>query len=121
DRDAIARSYEALLPERFSIMVLGIGEDGHTASLFPGSPALEERARRFLPVLGPKPPPERFSVTPPVIEAARRTIMLATGTAKAEAVARALRATLDIRSTPSALARGGLWLLDHAAAAALGA
>ncbi|HEX3777816.1 MAG TPA: 6-phosphogluconolactonase [Polyangiaceae bacterium] len=121
DRDAIATSYEALLPERFSLMVLGIGEDGHTASLFPGSPALEERTRRFLPVIGPKPPPERFSVTPPVIEAARQTIVLATGAGKATAVARALKGALDIRSTPSALARGGLWLLDHAAAAELGA
>ncbi len=120
DQDAIARAYEALLPERISVMVLGIGEDGHTASLFPGSRALEERTRRFLPVIGPKPPPERFSVTPPVIEAAQQIIMLATGTGKADAVARALRGPLDIGRTPSALARRGLWLLDPAAAAKLG-
>jgi 6-phosphogluconolactonase len=120
DQDTVARAYEALLPERFSVMVLGIGEDGHTASLFPGSPALKERSRRFLPVIGPKPPPERFSVTPPVIEAARQIIMLATGSAKAEAVARALNGPLDIEHTPSGLARNGLWLLDPAAAAKLG-
>jgi 6-phosphogluconolactonase len=120
DRDAVARAYEALLPARISVMVLGIGEDGHTASLFPGSPALEERTRRFLPVIGPKPPPERFSVTPPVIEAAWQIIMLATGTGKADAVARALRGPVDIGRTPSALARRGLWLLDPAAAAKLG-
>ena len=119
DQDAAARAYEALLPERISVMVLGIGEDGHTASLFPGSPALQERVRRFLPVIGPKPPPERLSVTPPVIEAARRIIVLATGAGKTEAVTRALRGPLDIERTPSGLARDGLWLLDPAAAAGL--
>src|SRR4051812_33702460 len=46
DQDAVARAYEVLLPERLSVMILGIGEDGHTASLFPGSPALKERARK---------------------------------------------------------------------------
>ncbi len=120
DRDAVARAYEAILPERISVMVLGIGEDGHTASLFPGSPALGERTRRVLPVIGPKPPPERFSVTPPVIESAALCIMLATGAGKAEPVRRALLGPLDIQTTPSCLARGGLWILDHAAASLLG-
>ena len=119
DHDAAARAYEALLPERISIMILGIGEDGHTASLFPGSPALRERARRVLPVIGPKPPPQRLSITPPVIEAAGLCLVLATGAGKADAVARALQGPLDILSTPSCLARDGLWLLDHAAAAQL--
>jgi 6-phosphogluconolactonase len=119
DLDAVARAYEASLPERFSLMILGIGEDGHTASLFPGSPALNERTRRFLPVMGPKPPPQRFSVTPPVIEAAERCIMLATGAGKTDAVYRALREPLDIQTTPSGLARGALWIMDHAAAARL--
>jgi 6-phosphogluconolactonase len=120
DREAVALAYEALLPEHFSVMILGIGEDGHTASLFPGSPALGERKRRFLPVIGPKPPPERFSVTPPVIGAAQQIIMLATGAGKADAVARALRGPLEITQTPSALARHGLWLMDPAAASKLG-
>jgi 6-phosphogluconolactonase len=119
DLEAVARAYDALLPERFSVMILGIGEDGHTASLFPGSPALEERTRRVLPVIGPKPPPQRFSVTPPVIEAAKRLIMLATGAGKADAVYRALHLPLDLQTTPSGLARDGLWLIDHAAAARL--
>jgi 6-phosphogluconolactonase len=119
DQDAVARAYEAILPARISIMILGIGEDGHTASLFPGSPALNERTRRVLPVVGPKPPPRRLTVTPPVIEQAGLLVMLATGAGKADAVARALRGPMDILSTPSCLARNGLWLLDHAAAAKL--
>jgi 6-phosphogluconolactonase len=119
DQDAAARAYEAVLPARISVMVLGIGEDGHTASLFPFSPALNEHTRRVLPVIGPKPPPQRLSITPPVIEAAGLCIMLASGSGKAEPVRRALLDPLDIQSTPSALARSGLWLLDHAAAALL--
>lgn len=119
DLDAVARAYEGLLPARFSLMILGIGEDGHTASLFPGSAALNERTRRVLPVIGPKPPPQRFTVTPPVIEAAERLIMLATGAGKTDAAYRALREPLDIQTTPSGLARRGLWIMDHAAAARL--
>jgi len=120
DHDATARAYEALLPASISVMVLGIGEDGHTASLFPGSPALDERTRLVLPVIGPKPPPQRLSITPPVIEAAGLCIMIANGAGKAEPVRRALKEPLDIHNTPSGLARDGLWLLDHAAAALLG-
>ena len=119
DQDAAARAYEALLPARLSVLVLGIGEDGHTASLFPGSPALNERTRRVLPVIGPKPPPQRLSITPPVIESAKLCIVIANGAGKAEPVRRALKEPLDIQTTPSGLARHGLWLLDHAAAALL--
>ena len=119
DQEAAARAYEALLPARISVLVLGIGEDGHTASLFPGSPALNERTRKVLPVIGPKPPPQRLSITPPVIEAAAVCIVLATGAGKAEPVRRALKDALDIHTTPSGLARNGLWLLDPAAAALL--
>jgi 6-phosphogluconolactonase len=119
DQDAAARAYEAQLPKRISVIVLGIGEDGHTASLFPGSPALNERERLVLPVIGPKPPPKRLSITPPVIEAAGLCIVIASGAGKAEPVRRALKDPLDIQSTPSGLARNGSWLLDHAAAALL--
>ena len=119
DQEAAARAYEAVLPASISVLVLGIGEDGHTASLFPGSPALNERTRHVLPVIGPKPPPQRLSITPPVIEAAELCIVIANGAGKAEPVRRALKDPLDIQTTPSGLARSGLWLLDHAAAALL--
>jgi len=119
DRDAAAQAYEAELPERLDLVVLGIGEDAHTASLFPGSPALRELARRVLPVLGPKPPPERLSVTPPVLQSARLCIVLASGAGKAEPVRRAFQEPLDIVATPIQLARDGVWFLDAAAASAL--
>lgn len=119
DREAAARAYEAELPQRLDVVVLGIGEDAHTASLFPGSPALLEEQRLVLPVLGPKPPPERLSLTPPALRAARLCIVLGSGAGKAEPVRRALKEPLDITSTPIQLARDGVWFLDQAAASAL--
>jgi 6-phosphogluconolactonase len=119
DVEAAARTYEELLPARFDLVLLGIGEDGHTASLFPGSSAVTEQTRRVLFVTGPKPPPRRLTITPPVIAAARATLVLAAGAAKAEAVARALEGADDVIACPAQLARAGYWMLDRAAAAEL--
>lgn len=119
DYDAAARAYEELLPEALDVLVLGVGEDGHTASLFPGSRALFEVVRRVLPVVGPKPPPQRLTITPPVLKAARTVVVLAAGAGKAQAVARALEGASDVENCPSQLVRDALWLMDHAAAAEL--
>jgi 6-phosphogluconolactonase len=119
DRDAAARSYEAELPSALDVVVLGIGEDAHTASLFPGADALREATRRVLPVTGPKPPPARLSLTPPALRAARVCLVLASGAGKAEPVRRALLDPIDISTTPIQLARDGVWFLDAAAASAL--
>jgi 6-phosphogluconolactonase len=119
DHEAAARAYEAVLPAALDLVILGIGEDGHTASLFPRSPALNDRARRYIPVIGPKPPPERLTLTVPALEAARDIVMLAVGSAKADAVARALEGAWDPLTTPSQLARRGFWFTDDAAAALL--
>jgi 6-phosphogluconolactonase len=72
-----------------------------------------------LPVIGPKPPPERLTLTPPVLRAARVCVVLAAGAGKAEPVRRALREPIDIVATPIQLARDGVWFLDTAAASAL--
>jgi 6-phosphogluconolactonase len=119
DRDAAAREYERLLPRPLDILLLGIGPDGHTASLFPGSAALDERERLVLPVIGPKPPAERLTITPPVIAAARRVAVLASGADKAAMVARAIEGPLTPKAVPAQLARRGTWFLDQGAAARL--
>lgn len=117
DRDAAARDYERVLPERLDLLLLGMGSDGHTASLFPGSAALDERVRRVVPVSGPTPPRERLTITPPVIAAARQVAVLVAGADKAAAVERALRGPVRPGELPVQLALGGVWFLDRAAGA----
>ena len=119
DLEAAAADYADLLPRRLDLVLLGIGEDGHCASLFPGSPALAERRRRVVPVVGPKPPPRRLTVTPPVITGAGQTLVMAAGAGKAEAVARCLEGPVDPPSCPVQLARRGIWVVDEEAAGAL--
>jgi len=74
---------------RFDVVHLGLGDDGHTASLFPGSPALQD-ARALVAVVhdAPKPPPERLTLTLPVINAARAVLFMVLGASKREALAR---------------------------------
>jgi 6-phosphogluconolactonase len=119
DREAAAREYERSLPPQLDVLVLGMGPDGHTASLFPGSAALDERQRLVMPVIGAKPPPERLTITPPVIAAARRVAVMATGQDKAAMVARAIEGPLAPKDVPVQLARRGSWFLDQAAAGQL--
>lgn len=119
DRDAAARDYERVLPRELDVVVLGIGEDAHTASLFPGAASLAEETRRVIAVQGPKPPPWRITITPPVIASARSVLVLATGEGKAAAVARCLEGPWAPHEAPAQLARRGLWMLDAAAGSKL--
>jgi 6-phosphogluconolactonase len=119
DPAAAARAYGRILPDPLDVVVLGMGEDAHTASLFPGSPALDERVERVVPVIGPKPPARRMTITPPVIQAAREVLVLVAGTGKAATLARVLQGPLDVRSAPVQLARERTFIVDAAAASAL--
>ena len=70
------------IPE-FDLIMLGIGEDGHTASLFPEAPSLKEKKRIAIPVIAEKPPHKRISLTLPVLTNAQRIMFLVTGSEKA--------------------------------------
>jgi 6-phosphogluconolactonase len=72
------------------VAFLGLGEDGHTASLFPGDAVLVRAGELCLPVRAPKPPPDRITLTLDVLRAARHVVILATGAAKRDAVAAVL-------------------------------
>ena len=120
DLEGAARDYEAELAQPLDLLVLGLGEDGHVASLFPGSPLLAERVRRVAAVTdSPKPPARRLTLTPRAIAEARGLLVLAAGAGKADAVAGALAAGADPSRIPAALARAGEWLVDREAAAQL--
>lgn len=119
DLGSVAAGYGRRLPDRLDLLVLGIGADGHTASLFPGSPALGETRRRAAVVESPNPPAHRVTITPPVIRSARATVVLAAGRRKARAVRRVLEEKGDLQACPARLARHGTWVLDRAAASQL--
>lgn len=119
DAELAAREYGRLLPDPLDLVILGMGEDGHTASLFGGSPALDEREARVVIVTGPKPPFRRMTVTPRVVESAREVLVLVSGNAKAAMVARALEGPVDIHAVPVQLARARTWILDRDAASDL--
>jgi 6-phosphogluconolactonase len=108
---------EVLVRERplFDVTLLGLGEDGHTASLFPGHPALGEERRWVLAVRGAR-KEARITLTYPALQASRETAFLVTGAAKKDALA---RARAGDRTIPAGRLRpvGGLhWFIDRAAA-----
>ncbi len=104
----------------FDVLLLGIGPEGHVASLFPGLPALYEEERTVVAVHGaPKPPPTRLTLTLPAIRAAREVWIIASGQDKAGAIRLALSGAGPVQ-VPAAGARGRqqtLFLLDRPAAA----
>jgi len=106
---------------RFDVLLLGMGEEGHVASIFPESPAAYDD-RAVVAVRGcPKPPPTRLSMTFRTIGAATEVWLVVAGAAKAPAVALALGGAGPVQ-VPAAGARGRqrtLWLLDRAAASRL--
>ena len=113
DAAAAADRYGARLPQAIDILLFGVGEDGHIASLFPHSEALRETCRRVVAVVGPKPPPRRLTVTPPVIRHAQAVFVLAPG-AKAALRAAARQEPADIDALPARLVLGAIWLPEDA-------
>jgi 6-phosphogluconolactonase len=116
DPDAAAQDYERRLPAALDLLLLGMGEDGHTASLFPRSPAVAERVRRVVAVTRPTPQRPRLTITPRVIDAASNVIVLLSGADKAATVAKALEGPHVPDRLPIQLALRGTWLMDDAAA-----
>ncbi|HEX6871266.1 MAG TPA: 6-phosphogluconolactonase [Micromonosporaceae bacterium] len=113
-----ARPGTARLPH-FDVLLLGVGDDGHVASIFPEHPAVYDN-RPVTAVRGsPKPPPVRLSLTLPAVNSAAEIWLIASGSAKSAAVAMALTGAGPMQ-LPAAAVHGverTLWLLDRAAAA----
>ena len=105
----------------FDVLMLGIGPDGHCASLFPGRPEVHDRRPVVAVHDSPKPPPTRITLTLDPLGRAREVWLVASGSAKAEAVRDAL-AGADVSRVPAAGPRGlerTLWILDDEAASLL--
>ena len=124
--DDAARAYEKVLREyvcdsgpSFDALFLGLGVEGHTASLFPDSPALREEKRWALGVRVPAQPPVRITLTFPVLRRARHTFFLVAGADKKEIVAKLRRGAPDeIANLPVAMLKPEgeeIWFLDKAA------
>ncbi|MCU1687898.1 MAG: pgl [Amycolatopsis sp.] len=125
DVDAAAAAYAEVVAKyapTFDITLLGLGGEGHTASVFPESPAVYETVRTVVSVRDcPKPPPTRISLTLPTIRRSHDVWLMTAGEAKAEAVSLALAGAGEVQ-LPVAGARGQrrtLWLLDRSAAGKL--
>lgn len=128
DLDAAAADYEADLRTtfgvadpakrpQFDLIWLGMGADGHTASLFPGSAALSERRRLVVANWAPGPATWRMTLTYPVLNAARHAMFVATGAEKAGALA-AIRSGEEDLPAAQVCARRTTWLVDRPAAGA---
>jgi 6-phosphogluconolactonase len=128
--DEAAEAYEEELRKffqtedgpRFNLILLGIGADGHTASLFPWTPALEVQDRWVVANPVPRLDTTRITLTIPVINAARAVIFLVEGQDKAEAVREILEGDADPRAYPAKLIQppgGPEWMLDQSAASLL--
>lgn len=110
----------------FDVVMLGVGPDGHVASLFPGFPQLDVDDTIAVPVTGsPKPPPERISLTFPALNRSRQVWFVVSGSGKADAVAKALATgeeAADVHDVPAVGVHGQertVWFVDEGAASKL--
>ncbi len=117
------RDFFGVQPPRFDLILLGLGDDGHTASLFPGTPGVRENRRWAVAVKHDTPPlplVDRVTLTPPVLNAAANVTFLVSGAAKAERLYQVLHEPYNPDRLPAQVVRpkdGKLfWLLDEAAA-----
>jgi 6-phosphogluconolactonase len=113
------RSFFHLAP-RFDLILLGLGKDSHTASLFPGSAAMHERERLVVAVIAPGVEAQktfRITLTPPVLNHAERVVFLVSGEDKAEALHAVIEGARDPERHPAQVVEGNrLWMVDRPAA-----
>jgi 6-phosphogluconolactonase len=129
DLEAVAKEYENTIRVKsrarpgqtpiFDLIVLGVGDDGHTASLFPGEPALDEQARLVVAVPAKGEREARLTITTPLIESAHAIVVMAIGKSKHAPLERVWEVAGDVKQTPARIIRGArgsiTWVIDRAA------
>ena len=115
DAEAAAADYEKILPKCADLIMLGMGKDGHTASLFAESPALRQTEKRMMLVNAPIEPRQRVTITGQVLEDARRVLVLVSGADKALAMRKVHEEQGPIEQMPGRIVRDRLWFVDQAA------
>ena len=128
DRDAASLAYTQdmqrvfgtnRVPD-FDLIQLGMGPEGHTASLFPHQPSLRETQRLVMPVSVPKPPPDRLTFTPPILNAAHHILFLATGADKVDALHAVIEGPTNPEEYPAQIVQPPngevTWMVDSAIA-----
>ena len=120
DYERTLRNYFGNDSSHFDLILLGLGEEGHTASLFPGSPALEEQTRWVVAVKAPAAPPLRLTLTLPALTRAANIYVLVTGSTKARALHDVLTGVPEPDTHPAAGVRFTegrvIWWVDREAA-----
>lgn len=116
DCDRAAKHYESLLPKAIDVLLLGMGADGHIASLFPNAPALSERTRRMISVTGCVGVENRITISPQVILGAQSVFLLAKGKEKGVVLRSVLEFGKYTASLPVSLLLDSTWLIDSDAA-----
>ncbi len=110
DIEKAASGYAEILPEHIDILLLSMGEDGHIASLFPHSSALQERRRTVLPVTHPMTTQKRLTITPLVIQSAKQIFVMACSNSKFEFLSQLNLKPNDYLTIPARLALRGEWV-----------
>jgi 6-phosphogluconolactonase len=128
DREAASQAYAVEMQHAFDtngvpsfdLIHLGMGPEAHTASLFPHQASLHEKQRLVMPVSVPKPPPDRLTFTPPLLNAARNVLFLVTGSDKADALKAVIEGDYQPDEYPAQIVRPTngevVWMLDKAVA-----
>ena len=128
DRDAASQAYVIEMQRVFGtneipifdLIHFGMGPEGHTVSLFPHQASLHETHRLVIPVTVPKPPPDRLTFTPPLLNATKHALFTVTGSEKADALHAVLEGEYQPDEYPAQIVRPTngevVWMLDKAAA-----
>ncbi len=112
DVQQAADEYSAIFPDNIDVIILGMGTDGHIASIFPNGQAVKETEKRFTYDYAPVEPKLRITATIPTIKSANEIFVLVSGTSKRKALKQVFDESGEIEQIPARAVKSALWLVD---------